>query len=903
MVTIRSMRRKCRHLIRTVRTSFVGGGFDHCPQGFAFTRGCHLVITQRDPAGPLAPGGAWARRPSGGNGLLSLAFLIGLGGAVVASGDVICTGARPCPRPPVPTMACPLISADQAPTLDGRLDEPVWSRADLQRRFHRHYGGLGRPQEFRMLTDGEWLYVGFTARDPITAPNRESLALSIAPHKDSDQWVTFSMTLDGRGIGNCDPACGPGGAAPWRVALRQHADGWSVELAVRTVPVFGDMPSKGHAFDFNLARTRFYDGDEYDVYQQWSDTGTSSGARYRFGEVTIGGPVDRLPVIRAGLQRALEAAREQAEGLSAEALALFQAGEREVRALLAAAPGAGGLTTAAVRVYQRRAEKLERRLQKAVLMDRGVIVWRCNPMAVPTPDELPAVNEPESTRLDVRVLAGEWESAALVVSNLTDNSLDGQVLLTDFKAEGGAGQASGWEVLQVRTAPPYMLETGRWTRDPLPRLQEGDLFRVAPDANELLWLTFKSRHLAPGRYTATLIVRSLDDRYRREIELVLRVYPLPLGAEGRPWVNPWHYRVRGRDTAARAAHCRDYYINVGQIYNTSLLPLFAVDTTGRPNLEAIETAAFDYYFDQYLATGADMWLIVVYGIQNRLLEQWNQAADKAAEIELWSPEFNRAFARWVVAFRDYMNAKGLPPQRWAFYIRDEPPPGEWRREVIRFARQVELTAPEVQTYITLQIGSGDDSEIVEVARHVDIIQVIGRAQPAVMRQLHASSRLWGYSISTRGQDHFSHRRRNCWEYMRHGYAGTGFWVWEGVGAGTNYPMDSWREDPHRFSAVYQHHDQTFVPSLRTEAFREGVEDWKYLIMLDEAIAAAGKQNVDAALVAAAEAYRAGCLDRLTDPDSACRFRDAVRRLLLDLHVALGDVDPALVRAIETDGPG
>jgi len=96
--------------------------------------------------------------------------------------------------PPLPAMACPMIAPAGAPKLDGNLDEAVWSEGDLQKRFYRYYFGLDRPQEFSLLTDGKWLYVGFTAYEPqIAEQDKEYLTLAVAPYKTSDQFVEFSV--------------------------------------------------------------------------------------------------------------------------------------------------------------------------------------------------------------------------------------------------------------------------------------------------------------------------------------------------------------------------------------------------------------------------------------------------------------------------------------------------------------------------------------------------------------------------------------------------------------------------------------------------------------------------------------------------------------------------------------
>ena len=814
--------------------------------------------------------------------------------------------------PPLPSMACPLIATTEAPQLDGTLDEPVWSRADVQTHFYRYYGGLDRPLEFRLLSDGEWLYVGVTAYEPtISEQDMENVSIFIAPHKNSDQFVTFSVDMNAQGITKCRPPILGGDGSDWRAAFHQHADRWVVEIAIRTTPVFGDTVTKGQVFDFNLARTRSrIIGDSFDVYQQWSNTGTSSGSRYRFGEVSFGSPADRLPVIRAELQRELEITRGESSGLSAASRQAFSQAEQDAEALLAASPGEGVVSTAAVQEYQRQANALKRRLRRAVLADRGIIIWACNPMTVPMPSDLPSANQKDATRLDVRVLGGEWESAALVVTNLTPQTLDGQVLLTDFVAGDGETKVPGWDILGVRTAPLYLLHTGRKKRDPLPKLQEGDLFRVAPDENELLWLTFKSRGVAPGRYTATMTIRSLDDQLSHEVELVFRVYPLALGAEGRPRVNVWDSLLRGKDWAERAANCRDYYINSVPVTSWAEIPVFLADAEGNLLSDTLDFAEYDRALDGYLQSGVDMYLLTIETHKYRFWPvrregyKWNEAGGTTFNFKRWSPKFNELFAKWLVAFRDHLAQKGLPPDRWAFYIMDEPAPGEERQEVIEFARQVKQTDPQVMTYVTLPIKGGiDDAQNIELSQYVDIIQGIGQAKPEVMAAIRANAKeLWSYSICLKGENPFdSYRRGVCWEPLRRGDLGTGFWVWDSQGQSDFLWRDARRpRGGGKFAAIYNHHDNTIVPSLRTEAFREGIEDWKYVLMLDEAIARAQQADVDQAIIAAAKSYRAKCLSEPVDADSVYRFRDEARSHLLALHVALGDINPAEVSAIEQD---
>ena len=225
-------------------------------------------------------------------------------------------------------------------------------------------------------------------------------------------------------------------------------------------------------------------------------------------------------------------------------------------------------------------------------------------MTTPMPENLPSADQKDANSLDVRVLAGEWESAALVVNNITDETLDGRVSVSDFVSSDGKA-VPGWDVLRVRTAPAITV-VGSRKRDPLPALQEGGLFRVSADENELLWLTFKSHGLAPGRYKSALAIRSLDDRLTREVELVLRVYPLPLGAEGRPAVNVWNYLVRGKDMAERAQNCKDYYISAYQTDNRRRLPRFTADADGNVREGKLDFGAIDADVEFYPEVGEIM---------------------------------------------------------------------------------------------------------------------------------------------------------------------------------------------------------------------------------------------------------------------------------------------------------
>ena len=248
-----------------------------------------------------------------------------------------------------------------------------------------------------------------------------------------------------------------------------------------------------------------------------------------------------------------------------------------------------------------------------------------------------------------------------------------------------------------------------------------------------------------------------------------------------------------------------------------------------------------------------------------------------------------------------MAGKGFPPDRWAFYIMDEPPPGENRQEVIDFAKQLKKVDPNMRTYTTFPVSQGTDEQNLELSRHVDIVQAIGEAKPEVMEQIRANVKeFWRYSILLRGNSPLpAYRKGACWDRMREGCTGTGFYQWDSRNPGDFLWRDSMAQQT-MFSAIYTLHDNTIIPSLRAEAFREGIEDWKYLLMLDEALARAKEKGIDSKIIDSAQAYRDTCLSELDNAESAYRFRDTMRGHLIALHAALGDLDLNVVNAIEQD---
>ena len=138
------------------------------------------------------------------------------------------------------------------------------------------------------------------------------------------------------------------------------------------------------------------------------------------------------------------------------------------------------------------------------------------------------------------------------------------------------------------------------------------------------------------------------------------------------------------------------------------------------------------------------------------------------------------------------------------------------------------------------IEASDDAEALEeLSRHLRVMTIghqVVRDPARFERMKKKMLETWAYSVCGRSNDYLSTHRGYIIRWpLQNGLVGTGFWEWSTGSGGVTLWYDS--EKYSRYAATYKDHVGV-LSSLRAEAFREGIEDWKYLIMLDDAIAGA-----------------------------------------------------------------
>ena len=806
---------------------------------------------------------------------------------------------------PRPVQVCPLIQPEQAPLIDGSLDDAIWKTAQEMTSFWVRDGSAKAAQQTsaRALCDGNTLYLAVqcaeesidkitanrTEQDAAAAWRDDSVEFFIVPDAAKPQWFHLIVTAGG---GTYD-AKGEGNPFDFdmrlnhKVVIGPHS--WTVEVAIGLDSLSIGKVKPGHVMHFNVCRNRMASGE----LSCWSPTGLAFANPDRFGDLVIGTFGAQQAEMNVRLARSLASAQRVRDQIEPE---LLRAAEAVAVSLIE-------------RVRQPIPDEqwqevrdamldAERRLRRITLRPQGTVLWAPNTWSVPMPEDLPPAGAQDVEAIDVWVFANEFESRALAVSNFGPRTANVRALLTDFISPDGE-RRSAWDIVTIRTAPPMTLLSNDRKRDPLPRLQDGDLFKVPTGENELLWITFRTRGMEPGRYTGTLIVHDLDHTFRKTVRLTLTVYPIALDDSELPYVHTWARfdYIPQVPVEQRIQHWKDYYHNVGYILYDSMP---GYNTNSWYDIDHLDMTKFDHYLD-ISKEWADFY---IFAVNWKYVGEFGKPGPKR-----WSPEYNRRLGIWVRAIRDRLKARGIGCNRWAFYPFDEVG-GDDRERVIRFAQTVKQIDPEILTYCTIS-SEGNTELLLRMANSVEIIQCspwsLSRETMNKLTSRPKPAQMWCYNVSSKATGYCHFRGPFVSQTYPNNFKGIGFWSWTNrMGASDWDDFD--REGRTDYSAIYtetqgvSRKSEPIVPSLRAEGFREAVEDFKYLKMLDEAIVQAEEAGVDEVLVSTAKQQKQRILKILGVPEWIEDFRRTVRVQITALRVAAGTLDIEAVRAVENPTP-
>jgi hypothetical protein len=382
-----------------------------------------------------------------------------------------------------PTALCPIVKA--APVLDGVLDEDAWKGAPAHGVLTDHEGKRPAepPMQFRLCTDGSWLYVFAELADPDPKTydlkdrgtdacdfSHETLEIFLAPYADAPLYFQFALEPGGADFDNQSGGNAKDHNYGWKHAQKVGESGWTAEIALPLAELGRKAALQpGDTLALNLCReTR-----GAVPLHAWSPTHGQFHNRGAFGEVVVGSYAAPALAQAQSLREQLAGARASVPEAVRPALDAWavkiEALERSAAGL---ADGAGW------RAFRTEADLARRDLQRLALSTRGLVAWEVTPWSLPPGTALPAANVTEVEEIRVQALQGECLVRAVAIANTAAEQVQVRCVATDLLSPDWRQKKPARAHLTLHEAVDVGLRGGGLQRDALPELRIEDRLSI-----------------------------------------------------------------------------------------------------------------------------------------------------------------------------------------------------------------------------------------------------------------------------------------------------------------------------------------------------------------------------------------------------------------------------------------
>jgi hypothetical protein len=433
---------------------------------------------------------------------------------------------------------------------------------------------------------------------------------------------------------------------------------------------------------------------------------------------------------------------------------------------------------------------------------RGYTVWTQLPERNVAPTDRPA-EVLGIDALELSAAVNEYESANLIVTNWQDTPLTLRLHVGDLTAGEKGPRLSGHR-FELLEALPLPMWDGRWLADPLPPLAAG-VWTIPPGESRQVWLRLHARGVEPGTYTGTLSlepVHTSDERLRRTLTFTVTIYPFALPEQHPLFLFMNEYDL---DFPGARADLAAHYVNlfhVCQVPGPDGTPDFtAHDAEIRRELEYAPRLHFEHW-----------WF--------RERGDWK------------TPEGRVRWQQWAKTWATHLwKDLGLTPEQVWLHIYDEQG-GAAVDDYIAARQLLEEVVPEVQDVVTVASWTTFE-EIQRMDPYVDVwipyLGRLGNAEEVAFYQ-RTGKPIVPYicAENKRVFDPYEHYRLFPWKVWQWGFHGC--WIW------TYLRGNPWNGREWDGGMVYPGQGG-IVTSRRWEMFRDGLEDYLYLYLLRQRLAA------------------------------------------------------------------
>lgn len=519
------------------------------------------------------------------------------------------------------------------------------------------------------------------------------------------------------------------------------------------------------------------------------------------------------------------------------------------------------------------------------------VLWKASPYAPFSFYDQPSSGFQSLKQLDVSMAGNEYLATTFMITNLSESDEVFRITIPSLKDPNGNELGK----LTVRRAY-FVLSSESQKLMPcvLPSLEgTGNSFTVPKGQTGQVWFTIRTnKNIAAGHYCYPVKIE-LQGKKTSSQTLPLNLTVKPFSFPEKRDIDAFtcaYFLLPEKDACRKHLwesremafqDLKDHYEN-RYILHTSYMPVPEIekDSNGK-NVVKVDFSNFDYGLEVYKDKP---FYLFVWKSGGRYLKNF-----AGTGYAYPSPEWNELFSSWLTQWIEHIKSKGIGYDRFAMYPLDEKP-----AELLSVAaKTIKDVDPKVKIFATLGFSYYSLADLKKVSPYVDMMCISSMAKGEKLDFLKKEGKhIWpeNQPNPSKGLPPYT-MRWTMWKWYDMGLNGCEAWAYNHASG----PGSLWND----FDGVCQ--DENFVydgqtapiktteaviPSKQWEAWREGLQDWQYLKILEKLIGECRSKKVDEAILKESESLLKLQVRNVIDNPSDASLAEKAKEKILEEIIKL-----------------
>lgn len=509
---------------------------------------------------------------------------------------------------------------------------------------------------------------------------------------------------------------------------------------------------------------------------------------------------------------------------------------------------------------------------KVSLTSASYLIWKESPWKTSFADSIPEELNDDLKSLQVKVCQNQKTCAKIMVTNFSEVPLTFRI--EPSVIQGVENKYSFDDLFTLKEVIPRRNSYKQRQMDPLCRLNEGNIILIPAFETRALWVDVKGQ-LSPGNYHSKIELIPVDnDKPLKSVKLSVEI----VGFEF-PDSLPVNTYLWGPYSMTWASGKDDAYYGVAAEYHLKYLyagfPLAAVQAgTNGPFIDKER----DLYVTERIKSAQKHGKIMFsYGIYPEFVSKLKATGFKGVPLD---EQWQRLFSEWASTWFGYLEEAGLSFDDFMIQLIDEP-----RTEDIENIYQCAELLKQIAPDVKIMTDPATWTLFEDIKRLDPVIDFWVPWEPRLTSRPTSEEELNFYQRSGKPFAPYLCATSNDVQPLLNYYRFRGIRSWLFGASGIfMWAYNSWRGNSwdqwdlvegslgSKDEAIFYHGDYGPIPSVRAEAFREGIEDF-YLLKVAEEKLKAGTLPAEAAKLIS-ENYLTNLMN-MNDPDEVQSWRDTL----------------------------